>query len=515
MTDTPLLAEAGTGGVRRSGGFIDDDWNPKLAGRRANLVYREMHDNSGLLGGSMRAIQFLIQQAPWMVESRNGGNSPLHMFWRDRIRDALFNDLESTWEEVIMTCTSVIPFGWVTPWQSWKICRGDNPSRMFSSQFDDGLWMPRDLEPRSQETLWEWIYDEDDRYFTGWRQMAPPQYSIAELDASRYMHIRLDPDRGNPQGRSMYRNATRDYYFIKRLEDVRGVGEERNLAGIPVIRVPTKVMAPNADPQYAAIRSQMETKVQQIRTDQLQGIVFPCAEEGGNKTGYDISLMSAGGRDRGSVNEAISDHKWGMMVSVLSQFLLLGSKEAGSFALSSSQTDLFATGIGAVMNAITSAFNRQLIPRIMILNEVPREYWPELQHGDIESEDATKIVTSFTQAVQAQWVKPTYDDEVHARKILSWPQRKGDESQETLALDQATEAAKAQAPVEGELPPTVEPEQPQETAIAMTPDEVAQQLNMTPLQVMAAIRGGKLVGRRVGRTYRVMPDQLEEFMRNE
>lgn len=517
LESIPLLAEAGTGGVKRYGGIVDDEWNPRLSGTRANQVYREMHDNSGLLGGAVRAIQFLIRQAPWMLEPRNGGNSPEHMYWRDRTRDALFDDLKSTWSEVIMSMTSVIPYGWACLWQSWKICRGDHPSKHFNSQHDDGLWMPRDLEIRAQDTLHQWLYDEDDTEVIGWQQMAPPRYKLQDLAATRYLHFRIDPDRGNPQGRSMYRNAYRDYYFVKRLEDIRGVGEERNLAGLPVIYVPTNVMHPNADSAHAAIRTQMETKVQKIRRDQLEGLVFPCAEENGKKTGYGLELLSSGGRDRGSINEAISDHRWGMMVSLLAQFFLLGAQKLGSFALSSSFTDLFAVAIGAIMDMSCDVLNRQCIPRMMVLNQVPREFWPGLQHGDIESEDAAKIITAFTQAAQQQIVTPTDDDEIHARRILSWPQRRGDAQPRARMMADAW--SQAVSPYTGQVndglqPPTVDPEPPKEEQVALTVEEAALRLNMSPLQVMAAIRGGRLPGRRIGAGggYRILPDHLEAFM---
>ncbi len=513
----PLLAEAGTGGVKRYGGIIDDEWNPKLSGTRANRVYREMHDNSGLLGGAVRAIQFLIRQAPWMVEPRNGGNSPQHMYWRDRTRQALFEDMKSTWSEVIMAMTSVIPYGWACLWQSWKICRGDHPSNHFNSQHDDGLWMPRDLESRAQDTLERWFYDDDDHEVTGWLQNAPPKHNNEKLPASRYLHFRIDPDRGNPQGRSMYRNAYRDYFFVKRLEDVRGVGEERNLAGLPVIRVPTRVMQPNAPPDFAAIRTQMETQVQKIRRDQLEGVVFPTSEEEGRKTGYDIELLSSGGRDRNSVNEAIKDHRWGMMVSMLAQFFLLGGEKLGSFALSSSFTDLFAVAIGAIMDMCTDVFNRQCIPRIMVLNQVPREFWPEVRHGDIESEDAARIITAFVQAAQGNIVTVTDDDEVHARKILSWPQRRAEAAARPRMMADAFQqaaAAYAAKPVEGDAPPTVDPEPVKEEQVALTVDEAADRLNISRLQVMAAIRSGRLPGRRIGPggAYRILPDHLDAFM---
>lgn len=520
----PILAEAGDPGVKRQGGYVYDEWHPKLSGRQGMRVYRQMYDNSGVLGGATRAIQFLMNQAEWLIESKQTNPDPQQTYWADRVRAALFEDMETAWSSVLMSITTLIPFGWSCIWQSWKICRGDYGSELFDSQFDDGLISFRDMEPRGQQTLERWLYDDDDKKVIGWYQISAPSYRGADLYADRYMHFRMDPNKGNPEGRSMYRNSYRDWFYANRLEEIRAVGEERNLAGYPVINVPAPIMSPNANAENRAIRSLMEQKIGLIRRDQLEGVLFPAEKNpDGSETGYKFSLMSAGARDRGSITQAINDHRANAMIGMLSQFFLLGQQKTGSYSLSSDQTELFAVAIGAIMDMICEVVNKQGIERMMRLNDVPREMWPECKHGDIEEEKASELIAAFTQGVQGGFIVPTDADDAHAREILAWPQRDADAV--PLPVPSAQPGLGGFGMVENQEPEPELPEIPEPEADdkddgaptpALTVDEAADQLNLSRGQVMAAIRSGRLPGRRIGSggNYRIMPDHLEAFMRN-
>ena len=56
----PDLTELGTSGLRRSGGFVHEDFLNQLRGRRGFLVYREMADNDPVIGSILYAIEKVI-----------------------------------------------------------------------------------------------------------------------------------------------------------------------------------------------------------------------------------------------------------------------------------------------------------------------------------------------------------------------------------------------------------------------------------------------------------------------
>ena len=74
------FAEIGTTGLKRSGGFIDQEWLRQLA--TPTLRYRafsEMRDNDATIGAILYAIETLIRQVEWSVTPAHDSLSLIHI----------------------------------------------------------------------------------------------------------------------------------------------------------------------------------------------------------------------------------------------------------------------------------------------------------------------------------------------------------------------------------------------------------------------------------------------------
>jgi hypothetical protein len=116
----------------------------------------------------------------------------------------------------------------------------DATSSKFRSKHNDGLIGWQKIPIRAQSTLygWEFAPDGDVKAFI---QEAPPNYGQTTIPLSRGLLFRTEVTRDNPEGRSLLRNAYRPWYFKKRMEEIEGIGVERDLAGLPVITPPKAV----------------------------------------------------------------------------------------------------------------------------------------------------------------------------------------------------------------------------------------------------------------------------------
>lgn len=61
--------ELGATGLKRSAGYILEEFERKLQGQKGALVYREMVDNSSIIGAALYALKSLIRKAEWKWES--------------------------------------------------------------------------------------------------------------------------------------------------------------------------------------------------------------------------------------------------------------------------------------------------------------------------------------------------------------------------------------------------------------------------------------------------------------
>ena len=235
--DEPIdgAVEFGSTGLRRSNGYIYEEWHPKLRGRRAVQVFREMRDNDATVGAMLYAIESLILQAPWKIEAVEDP-TPEQIAARDFVREALFSDMETTWQESLGEILSMIVYGWSYFEVVYKRRSGTG------SRFDDGRVGWKKFAPRGQDTLERW---EIDRHGTtlGMYQIDYYTGTSAYIPMAKALAFTFRSQLNSPEGRSGLRSAYRPWYFRKKLEEIEAIGIERDLNGLPVMQVPIRVMA--------------------------------------------------------------------------------------------------------------------------------------------------------------------------------------------------------------------------------------------------------------------------------
>lgn len=155
-----------------------------------------------------------------------------------------------------------------------------------------------------------------------------------------------------------------------------------------------------------------------VRRDEREGIVL------GN--GWQFTLTSTGGRRQFDTNQIIERYDTRMAMTVLADFVLLGHQNVGSFALSSDKTELFSVALGAFLDLICEVFNKQAIPRLIDLNGAHFAGitgYPALIHGDIETQDLSKLGEFVSRMVGIGAITPDEHMEDYLRMAASLPER--------------------------------------------------------------------------------------------
>ena len=449
------LKELGRLGQKRYGGFFYEEFLKELQGRKGIEVYREMSENDDVIGAILFAIEMLIRQAAWDVQP--GGDSQKDREAADFILGCM-DDMQDTWTDTISEILSFLTFGWSAHEIVYKRRCGRSRDPRLRSKYDDGLIGWQKLPIRSQDTLYEWRYDGQDNLIS-MVQMPPPDFGLIEIPAEKLLLFRTKSRKGNPEGRSILRNAYRDWYFKRRIQEIEGIGIERDLAGFPVLTAPEGInIWDEDDPDMCAIRAAADKIVQNIRRDSLEGLVIP--------TGWKLELLSTGGRRQFDTNGIIERYDTRMAMTVLADFVFLGHQESGSWALSSDKTELFAMAIGAYLDIVCEVFNNQGIPQLIDLNGehfAGITDYPQLTHGDIENPDLEALGAFLNNVTGAGILIPDEGVEDYVREAAGLPERVGDygtqlnpnnqqQAQQGKQPKQVKPAAGQEETEEGELP---------------------------------------------------------------
>lgn len=500
----PNLMDFGYTGVKRSGRRLADEWHPDLRGGKAPKYFTEMLANSGIIGGAALIFETLVQQAPWGIEPHpaDDDEAKRQAEWFEGAR----TDIDHPWTRFIGRAATCVFYGHAIEEILYKLRRGDHQDPLFRSQHNDGLWGWRGFRPRSQDSIDEWDLDDDDRARGFW-QMVDGRPGRPYVPMSKCLQFVLRSRKESPEGDGALRSVVRPYAFATNLEEIEGVGAERHVAGMPLIRAPHRLFAAGAPADEQDQLHDLWALAAKVRQDQTAGLVFPGkVDEHGKESAWDFELLSPG-KNVAEADPLIRRHHAQIGIGLLSQFLLLGVAQKGSWALSSDQTDLLSMAVGAVLAIISEAFNTKAIPDLARLNGFRMDRLPKLTFGDIERADAAKFSTALATLVNAQIVPKGPAVTRFAARELGWASLLRD-----LLRDPATAAAiasTAEKEEDEEPEPLLTKEQ---LASMMSLAEVAEKLGVGRGAVKALVQGGQLPAVRVGRTYRFNPKEVADYL---
>lgn len=407
--------EIGRIGQRRYGGVIYEEFLHELRGKRGIAVYSEMSDNDDVVGAILFAIEMLVKQCDWNVEPT--GDTAQDIEAAEFVKSCM-DDMQETWIDTISEILSFLTYGWSYHEIVYKRRMGNTKDGRTKSKYSDGLIGWRKLPIRAQETLFQWEYDEEDN-LVGMTQMPPPNYGIYTIPKSKALLFRTKSRKDNPEGRSILRNAYRSWYFKRRIQEIEGIGIERDLAGLPVMHAPEGVdIWDETIEENVKMRAGMEEMVRKIRRDEMEGVVLPF--------GFELELLSSGGSRQFDTNAIINRYDTRIAMTVLADFIFLGHQQTGSWALSSDKTELFAMAIGAFLDIICQTFNSQGIPALIDINGqhfAGITDYPKMTHGDIEDVDIEKLATFIKDMTGIGVLVPDDGLEDYIRRVGHLPER--------------------------------------------------------------------------------------------
>lgn len=384
------FAELGRSGLNHWAGDIKEEFLPELKGKEGRKIYREMMDNSPIIGACLFAVSMLIRQAkPHIVPFKE---EAVHT-QRAEFVQSCFDDMSETWADTSSEILTMLPFGWAWHETVYKRRSGASRDPSRNSRFSDGLIGWRKLPLRAQESLKKWDLDPAGGIQGMFQSIKGEKDRYIPIEKS--LLFRTTHHKNNPEGRSVLRNIYRPWYFCKRIEEIEGIGIERDLAGLPVITGPEGFDLWNADDPVAktALEEAM-TIVKSIRRDEQEGVVLP--------NGWEIALLASAGKRNFDTTQVINRYNNLMAMVMLADFIILGhNNRYGSFALSSSKTHMFSIALGGWLDAIAGVFNRYAIPRLFQINGFPLDEVPKLKFDDIELPDLAELGTYIANLAKA------------------------------------------------------------------------------------------------------------------
>jgi len=409
MAGNETFIELGTNGLFRQGGQVYEDFLTDLRWPRAAKIYKEMSSNDPTIGAILYMAEQLISKATWKVVPAS--QSQADMAAKEFVEQCM-DDMSITWNDLIAEVLTELTYGW--SWHEIVYKKRDNVDS--KSKYNDGRIGWKKIAGRSQETMHQWEFDETSGSIRAMEQRALYDSIYRKIPLSKSLLFRTKVVRDNPEGRSLLRNAYRPWYFKKHIEEIEGVGIERDLAGLPVLVPPEGVDIWDTENPDSVMQYNNAIKlVTNIRRDQNEGIVLPF--------GWDLTLMNTGSRRQFDTNAILNRYDQRIAITMLSDIVMLGADKVGSFALANVKKSLLASSLEAQLSNIVSIFNKYAITQLIDFNVFPGiTGYPKLKTSEVEVPDLTELGAYIKDLSGAKMpLFPDIDLEEYLRSVGSMP----------------------------------------------------------------------------------------------
>ena len=395
LSETQAKQTLGVAGDNVTNGQIRaDEFLPELRGKKAIRKYREMRDNDSTIGAVMYATEQVLRDVKLHVKPANDSDAAKA---EAEFVKSVLDDMDHSLDDHISEALSFLSYGFAWFEVVYKRREGmQTTSPKKRSKFEDGRIGVRKIAIRAPWTVNKFDVDQISGDVLGLYQDTGRFNGEHYIPVNKSLYYRTTSINGDPSGRSVLRNAYTSYEYLNNLQSIEAIAVERELAGIPVARIPAEYLSNDASAAQAGFVNNLRQILRDVKFNEQGYIILPSdtyPDKDGAPTNVrlvDVELMASNGKRNIDIDPIVKRYQHDIARSVLSEFLLLGS-QGGSYALSKSKTDLFLRALESYIQAIVDVLNKQLVERLWELNGLPFDLMPHIEAGDVAPHDLREI----------------------------------------------------------------------------------------------------------------------------
>lgn len=404
IDDTPerfKLSEAGYLGLNVYNGITQDELKKELNFPYSVNTFKQMSYH-GTINSALTLFDNLISKADWKFKAPKDANE--EELRQARIINEMMTDLQDqTWSDFISEALSSNVFGFSV---HEKVYRRRTKSN--GSKYDDGVIGWKKLPIRNQETIEKFIFSEDGNEIIGVKQNLSTVSDLYNrytnrtlkevvLPRSKIMLFRAGKHKGDPYGKSPLRDAYLAWRFLTVIEEIEANGVAKDLAGLPVLKLPPQYLSADASPEQKAIRAYYENVMRNLQVNQQSALILPQAFDSDTRQPmFSLELLSLNGSKAMDTTKIKEYYKNLILTSLFADVLVMGQTNTGSFALGQIKNSLSGNAADAMLKKITQVINDDLIRQTYELNGWDTSRMGTMDYDNLQTDD----LEAFSKAVQ-------------------------------------------------------------------------------------------------------------------
>lgn len=425
---------AGSSGIKIFGGYFSEEYlYNELHGTEAADTYDKMRRSDPTVKMCLNAVKTPIIASPWEIEPATT-DDPDHKLHAEFAHHLLFNDMDKPFSKTELL--SIAEFGHCVQEVTHKVVLGH-------PKFGDYIGV-KALGWRSPRSILYWRLDPDTGEINHIHQLVTGDLErFVDIPGEFLLVTSLEKEGDLYEGVSLLRAG---YGAWKRKNlDLRlmAIGNERNAVPTPTFEVPD-------GKQNSQEYDNMVEVAENYTSNERSFIAFP--------SGWKLDFLKSN-FDPEKLEKSIRLNNSEIVSGFMANFLLLGSTQSGSRAVSADQSEIFLGALQYIADEAISAINHKLIPQLIKMKYGPQEAYPKLKVTGISDKAGVELANALKALCESQVIQPDDVMEASVRKRYQLP-KKSDQGvrlvQAPKSMQQATNVQVTDDPEEHDAPPHVQ-----------------------------------------------------------
>ena len=393
-------------------GQVFEEYLPQLRGWRNEFrIFREM-GNDSVISSLMEAVYTPLLSTAFNVQGYDDSDEQKRAV--EFVQENLFRIPDQEWLSHVEDVLDFFQYGFAIA------------EKVLYKKPDGKLYI-RQLIPIGQETLLRWGPRDEFGNVTGFVQ----QTIHGEINAavmSKLLHFSWRSRKKDPQGRPLFRDLYRPWYFKSALEPLEGVGIERDVGNAPIAHLEEEFYR---GPDYKTRREELEKSLDMFRQDEHAWLVVP--------PGVKIEAYRSGGKAY-DIRKAIQDYQHLIRQRFFADFLAMGAGTKGTQSLARELNTFFKLALVSVQRKMLDVWNNQLIPWIFMHNNWKLEHYPQITWSDPSSVNLQSMAQAFNELSKGGFIKPIRSVIKYVAEAVRLPLSEADIDEIIALSEKETEA---------------------------------------------------------------------------